>query len=247
MPVSRRFTQFLRAAAASVVLAAGLQSPASAILISGAWDPVYGAPFDTAPDVLGWRGNATFEIPDACVAAGLVTSSSCAGMKLDSAQVTFYDVLGGGTTLETFNYTSADLNKFAVSFDAAGNILSLTSDFFAPRFPTSEFAEIDDYAFLLHFVAGGVQMYHSLDADLGKIDLFIPPKLCLAGIPGFVCGYSGTNSGGGEPPAPVAITFVRVPEPVSMALLLAAGLAAVVAGWRRPARRRATAWVSQRP
>ena len=234
--VTRGFNQFLRAAVASLVLATGLQTPASAILITGAWDPVYGEPFNTAPDVLGWRGNATFEIPDACVAAGLVTSAACAGMKLDSAQVTFYDVLGGGATVETLDYTTSDLSGFAVSFDTAGNILSLTSAFFAPRFPTSEFAEIDNYAFLLHFVGSGVQMYHSLDVDLGALDLFVPPKLCLTGIPGFVCGHSGTFSDGSAPPGPVAVTFTRVPEPGSMALLLAAGLAAIVAAWRKPRR-----------
>lgn len=230
-----RIARFVRAAAVAAFCTAGAVTPASAIVITGAWDPVYGAPFDTAPDVLGWRGSATFEIPDVCIATGIVSSTTCAGMKLDTAQVVFYDVLGGGTTIETFNYGANDLSSFAVNFGADGSILGLTSAFFSPVFPTSTFADINYYGFLLQFVSGGVQMYHSVDLVVYNQDYIIPPKYCFSFVPGFICGYSGTYSdpANAPPPGPVALTFRVVPEPGALALVAAA----LVSGWAFTRRR----------
>lgn len=238
----QRFARFAQAAVLTLLCALGAASPAGAIVFTGAWDPVYGAPFDTAPDVLGWRGNATFDVPDACVIAGTVSSTSCAGMQLKSAQVVFYDVLGGGGTIETFNYAPTDLGSFAVDFGADGSILGLTSAFFAPVFPTSTFADINYYGFLLQFVAGGVQMYHSVDLLLWNQEYIIPPKHCFNFIPGFICGYSGTytDPANAPPPGPLAITFTRVPEPGALALLAVACLAGFTFTRRRaPVARRA--------
>lgn len=230
----------LRAAACAGALALTSIGPAQAALWSGAWDPRYGVPFDANfdSDVLGWRGTALFEVPDECVAPGVVSSASCAGMRLVTAQVTFYDFMTDAA-VETFNYTSADLSGFSVTIDGGGNLGSLTSDFFAPRQPTSDFSIINLYAFSLQFVEEGVRMYHTKDYDVFGIDVgpFSPEK-CDASwwlriTQPYACGYSGTYSDGSTAPA-VTVAFTRVPEPSSIALLFAAGFAGLVAARRRP-------------
>jgi hypothetical protein len=64
--------------------------PAKAIIWTGAWDPAFGSAFPN----LGWRGEATFFLPDACLAEqGWVfnfESCSAFGMKILSAEVEFY-------------------------------------------------------------------------------------------------------------------------------------------------------------
>jgi len=75
-----------------VAMAAAYAAPSSAAVIIGRWDPSFGAAF---PD-LGWRGEATFFVPDACLAkSGWVFNfESCSnfGMKILSADVEFYKV-----------------------------------------------------------------------------------------------------------------------------------------------------------
>lgn len=215
-------------------LGLGAVGSSQAILITGAWDPVYGAPFDEGPEVLGWRGTVTFDVPDACVVAGLVTTSTCAGMRLEEAQVVFYDV-ATDATVDTLDYESGDLSFFSILFGAAGEVLSVTSSFFAPQQPASSFAGINDYGFRLQFVEAGARMYHSLDLAFWTEDklVTIDPKYCYKWIPGFVCGYSGTYSDGSPTAPAVFVEFKVVPEPGSISLLLAAGLA----GWALRRRR----------
>jgi len=219
-------------------LGLGAVGSSQAILITGAWDPVYGAPFDQGPEVLGWRGTVTFDVPDACVVAGLVTTTTCAGMRLEEAQVVFYDV-ATDATVDTLDYESGDLGFFSILFGGAGQVLSLTSDFFAPQQPDSGFANINYYGFQLQFVEAGARMYHSLDffpwSDSKLVTL--DPQHCYKWIPGFVCGYSGTYSDGSPTAPAVFVEFKVVPEPGSISLLLAAGLAGWVLLRRRPARR----------
>jgi hypothetical protein len=212
---------------------------AQAALFTGAWDPRYGEPFDTEPEVLGWRGSAVFEVPDACIIVGAVSSASCSGMQLISAQVVFYDYLNG-TTLDIFNYTAPDLSGFSATFGAGGALISISSNFFSAREPTSDFANIDAYGFRLRFVEAGVQMYHSLDLSFDYLadPLLIPPKWCFDWT-GFVCGYSGTYSDGTSAPA-VVVTYSKVSEPGSLVLLLAALVSSLLLGWgqrRTPGRR----------
>jgi hypothetical protein len=219
-------------------LGLGAVGSSQAILISGAWDPVYGAPFDEGPEVLGWRGTVTFDVPDACVVAGWVKSNECAGMRLEEAQVVFYDVATPNDTVDTLDYESGDLSFFSILFGAAGEVLSVTSSFFAPQQPDSSFANINDYGFQLQFVEAGARMYHSLDLAFWSDSklVTIDPKHCYKWVPGFVCGYSGTYSDGSPTEPAVFVEFKVVPEPGSISLLLASGLA----GWalrRRPTRR----------
>jgi hypothetical protein len=82
----------LKRAHATLLVAAGLActAPVQAAIYQGAWDPAFGPAFAD----LGWRGEARFFVPNACLAeSGLVfNSDSCSnfGMKILSAEVEFY-------------------------------------------------------------------------------------------------------------------------------------------------------------
>ena len=86
--LSRKLTQGV----AAVAVAAGFicAGPSHAAIFTGAWDPAFGPDF---PD-LGWRGEASFFVPDACLAeSGIVfnfDSCSSNSMQLLSAEVEFY-------------------------------------------------------------------------------------------------------------------------------------------------------------
>lgn len=55
------FIQRLRAAALLVASSLALIQPAQAVIVTGNWDPEFGAPFGD----LGWKGSVTFSMPDA--------------------------------------------------------------------------------------------------------------------------------------------------------------------------------------
>lgn len=80
-----------RVAVLSIVVGA----PAHAAVYSGIWDPPYGSPFTN----LGWRGTATYFVPDTCLPGGTVivdNYSGCGGAAaVTSAQVEFYDTTAG--------------------------------------------------------------------------------------------------------------------------------------------------------
>ncbi|MDZ7652512.1 MAG: PEP-CTERM sorting domain-containing protein [Burkholderiaceae bacterium] len=222
--------------ARTALIAAGVSlagvGAAQAALWTGAWDPRYGTPFDGNfdADVLGWRGIATFDIPEFCIVGNTATSSACSAMSLVSAQVEFYN-FNTDATVETFNYAPGDLSDFSATFGAGGVLTSLVSNFFEPRSPVSNFSVINLYTFSLQFVEDGVRMYHTKDYDvLGfPVGPYSPEKcdgnwLLRISQP-WVCGYSGTYSDGSAPAPAVLVSFSKVPEPGSIALLFAAGLA----------------------
>lgn len=92
----KRLAKRLAGSAAMMVAAAGLvfSGYAQGAQYTGKWDPAFGAAF---PD-LGWRGEATFFVPDACLASeGFVfNSGSCSGMALINAEVEFYKLSDPG-------------------------------------------------------------------------------------------------------------------------------------------------------
>lgn len=231
-------SRVLRNFVAATALGLAGVGAANAAIFVGSWDPLYGKPFDTGSEILGWRGTATFEIPDACIAVGTVNSTACAGMQLVEAEVEFYDFING-PVVETFTYGATDLDWFSATFGAGGVLTSLTSDFFSSRQPTTDFSFIDLYSFALQFVDGGARMYHTKDYDIGWIDIGpFSPSFCKAlHLPSLICGYSGTYSDGTTAPV-VHVTYSRVPEPATLALLLTAGLVALAAlrRSRRPVR-----------
>lgn len=222
--MNRRLSNLLRGAVVACALGLAGIGAAQAAVFVGSWDPVYGKPFDTGPEVLGWRGTAEFEIPDVCIVSGTVDSDDCAGMQLLNAQVQFYDYING-PVVETFNYGTADLDSFSATFGAGGVLTSLTSSFFSSRQPDTNFSFIELYSFSLQFVEAGARMYHTKDFDIGWIDIGpFSPEFCKSWhLPNLICGFSGSYSDGTSAPA-VPVTFSKVPEPGSLALILLAGV-----------------------
>jgi len=83
---------------------------AQAAVYTGIWDPPFGAPFDG----LGWRGSATFEVPDFCIPEGTadVSNGACEGLAaVTAARVELYAVNPDGPepTLTTITFNPASL------------------------------------------------------------------------------------------------------------------------------------------
>ncbi|MEO5735755.1 MAG: PEP-CTERM sorting domain-containing protein [Rubrivivax sp.] len=133
--VSRR----LRAITAAALFL-GSAGAAQAIVYTGFWDPLFG----TSLPNLSFSGSASIYIPDACVARGPNSNSGFVGnfssctsnggnavdpMRLISAQVTLTDIRPGGPSqtldfITGFNYTMQQLANFVlgayIEFDPQG-------------------------------------------------------------------------------------------------------------------------------
>lgn len=111
------------------IAAAGLLPPtaAQAVVVSGNWDPAYGAPFTN----LGWRGSVALAIPDDCseLPAGvrLVGAPGCSTpWTVLSALVEFYDVTNPLPTVETLDF-SDDIAVDAIRVSLAAEIDSFAT------------------------------------------------------------------------------------------------------------------------
>lgn len=84
------FSSKAAASAVCIALLFSVAGPVRAAIWTGVWDPAFGADF---PD-LGWRGEASFFLPNACLSEqGWVFNfdgCSANGMKILSAEVEFY-------------------------------------------------------------------------------------------------------------------------------------------------------------
>lgn len=199
--------------AAALLAAAG---QAQAISYVGRWDPAFGPPFTQ----LGWRGEARFEIPDACVAlSGTVTvtnSSPCAsgGLKMLDADVEFYNLADPGTVLDTLSFA---MPSVVASMTVSGNALAaVVGGFLLPAHSALNIAG-GDTDFWLNFIELGGSNYAQLDfvqyISCGEE----PADRCIVAT-----GKSQIGPGG------PLMTFFVVPEPGILALLLPAlGLLAV--------------------
>lgn len=206
----------LRSLAAALTLGATLAGPASAVVYTGIWDPTYGAPF---PD-LGWRGEATFFVPDACVPGAGVTASvdnatACSGgASITSATVELYDVntlallatvpmLPGTLTISTLHYVLGNLTTLDT------NISSYELPVAEPSTDLAPYGVIEPFtSFALQFTQASPLLHHAI---------------CL---PSQDCNF-GVNDARQFPVKFFRIT--RVPEPATLALtgLAVFGLAAV--------------------
>lgn len=117
-----RFKKAAGSIAIAATLALGAAGTAQAIVYKGSWDPAFGADFAG----LGWRGEATFEVPASCLlATGTCTAP---GMSMLSADVVFYDLLHPNTTLDMLHFGTASTNVSMV-VDSNHKLSGVVGDF----------------------------------------------------------------------------------------------------------------------
>lgn len=202
-----RSVTLVRSWASAVACALSLVTGAAdAAVYTGVWDPVYGAPFTN----LGWRGTATFAVPDSCEPSGTADISNtlnCGGAaSLTSAAVEFYDASSTGqATLDTLTFNPASMLIGTLRY-VNGNLDQLTTSSSNAVYAganLSAFAVTPSVAFFLSFDLGG--------PHLSWLDCSNEKNECLRGTNSFAPQFS----------------ISRVPEPGSLWLAGLAGLAAV--------------------
>lgn len=204
---------------------------AHAVQFVGEWDPAFGSPFPN----LGWRGEATFEIPAACLSlnGNVWNNDPCSanGMKILSAEVEFYDLDTPSVPAETllFDIPSTSVLSMTVS----GGLLTGVNGLF-PYFVSSSLNIAGNSDFQLSFVdlTPGLANLLGQPEDPFALLAYILPScnhgftVCMIfGKAGFSEVQAGGSGGGGN----TFMTFRAVPEPGSLALMLPAlGLLALV-------------------
>jgi len=206
--MSLRFVDRIKRARVTFLVAAGLAcvAPAHGATYHGSWDPAFGSAF---PD-LGWRGEATFFVPDACLAeSGWVfnfESCSNGAMKVLNAEVDFFKLSDPTNpafqeTLEFADPTSL-VERMRIENGTLTGLFATFDYFVASTLPLAGGPYTD---FVLLFVGDVAQMgfiSHPPDGDKTR-------------------GFSDLNPPDGAP----FITFQLIPEPGGVALALLALLA----------------------
>jgi len=190
--------------------------PAHAVSIIGKWDPSFGAGF---PD-LGWRGEAIFFLPDACLAESgwVLNTDSCSdsGMKLLSAEVEFYKVSDPTNVAfqETllFDVPSSAVARMRID---GGQLTGVDGSFLYSRSSTLALAGAPYTGFVQFFEGDLAWMSYTSDTPNGV-----------------VTGFSDPNPADGRP----VITFSVIPEPGSALLVFAALLMIGMLLRRQPAK-----------
>lgn len=219
----------IRAAAGAAAAAVMAASPVQAAVYTGNWDPGYGNPFPN----LGWKGSATFFIPDACLSftsswVGNNDACSGGGMKVLEATLSFYDIvadpLGTGPVAQSFSFVDPGTPLVYEMYVGANNKLQgVSTAFFSPVQASTPAAQALAGTAYFHLMFGkatspagtpSVELYHT--------DIFTNPT----------CLFTRQCTGGfGAEKAVLEIT-PAIPEPSTYALMLG-GLAALAAAVRR--------------
>jgi hypothetical protein len=209
--LAKKLTRTAALMGAAAVLA--LSGHAHAAQYVGKWDPAFGPAF---PD-LGWRGEATFFVPDACLASeGFVFNSGvCSGMSLVSAEVEFYKISDPANAAfqETlfFSTPSSLVIGMTISDGTLAGVLGTFGYYIDSTLPlaggpNTEFnlSFLNDIA-LLDFKTWG-PCHHAFSLAYGSDSCVIKR------------GFSDLNPPDGAP----FLTFTAVPEPATGALIVLA-------------------------
>jgi hypothetical protein len=225
---------------ATVAVAAALLcaiSPAQAAVFRGAFDPLYGFPFES----LGWRGEAKFFVPDECVPSvgqnriytvldpwlpPPSSLDSCAGNSfVESAYVELYDE--GSDEFERLDLTAASMRILTLRFEG-GELKGLNT--LPSNWKPSDIDAAEDKFFSLMFVD-----LEPIDDDLYSGPLLLS-KPCESGggqtfntltsnFSTSTCRTFRVNVNDVVNFEPT-FTITRIPEPASLSLLAGALLAA---------------------
>ncbi|MGZ8273271.1 MAG: PEP-CTERM sorting domain-containing protein [Burkholderiaceae bacterium] len=208
----RRFAEGLRRRGAflSFLAALACAAPVQAAYYTGDWDPGFGPAF---PE-LGWRGEATFFVPDACLAkTGWVfnfAGCSSFGMQLVSAEVDFYKLSDPSNPAfqETLSFGTASdaVLKMKIVDGALAGVIGTFDYFLSSTLPIAGAPYTD---FVLFFEGDYARMLYVSKPDDGW------PSIGLSSL--------NPVSGGSS-----FITFRPLPEPGSLALV---GLGLALVGW----------------
>lgn len=218
----------------------GASVPAHALLVSGKWDPAYGASFAG----LGWNGSANFEIGGPCDNSD-PKLKTCAGSYLVDATVYFYDI--GANPLSTADdgpnmakLTFSGEKSIVTSIKSVGSAYTINSIYTksgiltplagaaGAAYITSR--ELDEFAWALSFIDGQARLAFielgSDDNDSYKDRVDKALRNCAFGdIKGSVNNPDCGINDGVQYAARVAFA-PAIPEPETYALMLA-GLATV--------------------
>jgi len=195
--------------------ALGVAGTTQAAIYAGHWDPAYGPTFPS----LGWEVTAMFDVPSSCLGqsdGSYLVSGNCAGFKVLSAEVDFYN-----NSFDSNPMTSPVVESFALATSplvingidiAGGKLAGINTGYFTPFVPVGNskpIAGAGNYGFSL--------ILYDMHAQLLYAALPAAP-FCPTPTDG-VCGYSENAAKG-------TFMLAAVPEPETYAMMLA-GLAAV--------------------
>lgn len=241
-----KFIRAARKAMAAMAAVLGFVTTSHAAVYVGAWDPPYGNAFPN----LGWRGEVVINAPTNCGASASFTGvAPCTpgAAFVTSAFVELY-LLDTGPALPTYNtltFTPSSMNVVNLAFSGGALTGAVTSR------SNWIYDATMDVEFALQFAFGGMAVAPTLPKVTGA-STYSGPVLWYKDM---VCirehharndydheeecekykTVTGTNDLASAATRP-QLSFTQVPEPSSLALVLA-GMMGVV-GVRRTARRR---------
>ncbi len=256
-----RVQNALATAAVAVAALCGGSSAQAAVYV-GSWDPLFGSPFNTAGQLLGWSGSVEMYVPDACLLLGTVQTVQGSGCNSSGDPAQRQHIIGASISLydndtsavqATLTFTPGGLYPFTLNtvdiFN--GNVIGIATGYSEPLVPSSTFAGIDAYSFALGFsLANGPSLVamsglNSFFSAAQIIYDFLPPDFqspYAEAYGNFVYGpmvRGAIQAGNGSDPLPQEnlAAFRRsfageVPEPGTLALTLA-GLGGWLAARRR--------------